>query len=361
MILLAAITAALPARAAGPPPGAPAGTDPPHAADPLRVEIVTVEETPFSMNIVLTGTIEARDSLNAGFRQGGRVTEMLVNAGDRVTPGQPLARTDADQQDQARQVAQAALDSALAARDQAALAADRAVALLDRGVGTRAARDAAAQSLSAAEGAVVQARSALDRAQRALDDTVLRAPTAAVVTARMAEPGQVVAPAQGVVSLAMLAGLEAVFRAPNSALLENAVGTQIALTPLEIPGREMTANVVEVAPLVDPSTGSVEIRARIADAPTDAALLGAAVRGEISVPAGRGMAVPWTALTAMGDSPAVWVVAEDGTVDAAPVVICRFQNETVLIDTGLVPGQRVVGAGSQMLFPGRRVVDAAAP
>ena len=113
--------------------------------------------------------------------------------------------------------------------------------------------------------------------------------------------------------------------------------------------------VSDVDPLVNAATGSVEVTVRIDDAVTDTALLGASVRGKIAVPDGSGMQVPWTALTANAGEPAVWVVGDDGRVAIAPVVIERFQDGIVLIDSGLTPGQRVVGAGSQMLFPGRPV------
>ncbi len=361
-----------PADAATQPAGQPRPTDQPadqpatqpapdDAAGPLRVEVVTVTEAPVVMDFVLTGAIEARDSLDVSFRMGGRVTEVLAAEGDRVSQGQPLARTDSVQQEQARRVAQASLDSAEAVRDQASLAAERAVALLERGVGTSAARDAAAEQLSSAEGAVAQATSALEQARRAVTDTVLRAPQDAVVTERAVDPGQIVGPAQTVMSLAVLSGLEAVFQTPNSPLLDNAVGAHVSLEPLDYPDRRMVGTVSEVAPLVNPETGSVEVRVTIDDAVTDTALLGAAVRGEIRVPAGSGMQVPWTALTANGAGPAVWVVADDDTVSIAPVAIERFEDGVVLLESGLQPGQRVVGAGSQMLFPGRLVVDAAAP
>lgn len=361
-----------PADAATQPAGQPRPTDQPadqpatqpapdDAAGPLRVEVVTVTEAPVVMDFVLTGAIEARDSLDVSFRMGGRVTEVLAAEGDRVSQGQPLARTDSVQQEQARRVAQASLDSAEAVRDQASLAAERAVALLERGVGTSAARDAAAEQLSSAEGAVAQATSALEQARRAVTDTVLRAPQDAVVTERAVDPGQIVGPAQTVMSLAVLSGLEAVFQTPNSPLLDNAVGAHVSLEPLDHPDRRMVGTVSEVAPLVNPETGSVEVRVTIDDAVTDTALLGAAVRGEIRVPAGSGMQVPWTALTANGAGPAVWVVADDDTVSIAPVAIERFEDGVVLLESGLEPGQRVVGAGSQMLFPGRLVVDAAAP
>lgn len=371
-LALAQAATSPPADAATQPAGQPRPTDQPadqpatqpapdDAAGPLRVEVVTVTEAPVVMDFVLTGAIEARDSLDVSFRMGGRVTEVLAAEGDRVSQGQPLARTDSVQQEQARRVAQASLDSAEAVRDQASLAAERAVALLERGVGTSAARDAAAEQLSSAEGAVAQATSALEQARRAVTDTVLRAPQDAVVTERAVDPGQIVGPAQTVMSLAVLSGLEAVFQTPNSPLLDNAVGAHVSLEPLDYPDRRMVGTVSEVAPLVNPETGSVEVRVTIDDAVTDTALLGAAVRGDIRVPAGSGMQVPWTALTANGAGPAVWVVADDDTVSIAPVAIERFEDGVVLLESGLEPGQRVVGAGSQMLFPGRLVVDAAAP
>ena len=366
--LTAAIAAAQPAPAqdasgtdgdgAAPAPAtatATAAAAPQSGGAPLKVQIVTVTQAPVAMDFVLTGAIEARDSLDVGFRLGGRVTEVLVSAGDTVKQGEPLARTDAVQQEQALGVAQASLDSAVAVRDQAALAADRAVALLERGVGTSAARDAAAEQLSSAEGGVAQATSALEQARRAVDDTVLRAPQDVVVTDRVAEPGQIVGPAQTVLSLAVLSGLDAVFQTPNSPLLDDAVGSRVSLVPLDLPDREMTGVVSDVDPLVNAATGSVEVTVRIDDAVTDTALLGASVRGKIAVPDGSGMQVPWTALTANAGEPAVWVVGDDGRVAIAPVVIERFQDGIVLIDSGLTPGQRVVGAGSQMLFPGRPV------
>lgn len=43
-----------------------------------------------------------------------------------------------------------------------------------------------------------------------------------------------------------------------------------------------------------------------------------------------------------------------------PIGIERFSNGTVILNSGVSPGQTVVGAGSQLLYPGRMVRDAAA-
>lgn len=326
-----------------------------HADSILPVRMVEVVKKPLTFDMTLTGTIEARDSVDLSFRQGGKVIEVLVNAGDRVKAGQPLARVDSLQQDQALRVAQASLASAQASLQQATQAADRAQNMLARGVGTRAARDRANEGLSAAQGGAERAQSAVDQAQRAVDDTTLTAPADAVVTRRNLDPGQIVAAAQVVLSLAQMNGLEAVFQTPDSPHLNDAKGADVTLVPIDIEAPAMTGHVTEIAPLVNPNTGSVTVKAEIDGQPTEARLLGAAVRGTVHYPAGEGVSVPWTALSALGDKPAVWVVDDDLIATLVPVRIGRFTTTDLIIKSGVEPGQMVVTDGSQMLYQGRQV------
>lgn len=325
----------------------------------LFVELVIVNETELTFDAALTGTIHATDVVDIGFRQGGRIREVLVSEGDAVARGQALARTDPLQQKQTLRVAEASVSAASALQEQARQADDRARAMLDRGVGTRADLDAAAQDLAAAQRALTQANAARDQARRALDDTVMRAPTDAIVTERNAEPGQIVGAAQAVISLASSTGREAVFQTPDSPLLRDAIGAPVSLIVIDTPSIAMTAQVTEIAPLVDPATGSVIVRARIDRPPTGVELLGAAVRGAVHFPAGKGISVPWTALTATGDQSAVWVVDAEGRVNLTPVQVQRFSNRRVILSGGVAVGQIVVGTGSQLLYPGRKVSDAA--
>lgn len=326
--------------------------------DNLRVEFVTAEEKPLLLDLRLSGTIEAHDSVDLGFRQSGRIAEVLIEEGDHVDRSDPLARLDSVQQEQGLNVAEASLAAARATYAQAKQAADRANAMLERGVGTRAARDQAAQALSEAEGAVERAESGTDQARRALDETVLRAPDDSVVTGRDMSPGQVVGAAQPVVSLASVGGLEAVFNSPDHPVLDSAMGATVRLTTIDVESPEMTATVTEIAPLVDPETGTVTVRARIENGPDGVGLLGAAVRGQLRVQGDSGIVVPWTALTRQGEAAAVWVVDEQGKVSLTSVEISHFSDDGVYLSGGIQAGQIVVGAGSQLLYPGR-VVEAA--
>lgn len=334
--------------------GGPAPAD-----DRLVVELVPVQDMPLTYDAALTGTIHAKDVVDLGFRQGGRITEILVDEGDRVMPGQALARIDPLQQEQAVRVADAGVAGAAASQEQARQARDRAQAMLERGVGTRAALDAANQQLSAAERALAQAESGRDQARRALEETVLRAPAEAIVTARNADPGQIVGAAQAVISLASSVAREAVFQIPDSPALGRSVGASVSLTTIDFGAIAMTATVTEIAPLVDPQTGSVTVRATIDNPPQDIDLLGAAVRGMVHFPAGRSIAVPWTALAEVAGQPAVWIVGDDRRVALAPVTIERFSDGLIVLRDGVRSGQTVVGAGSHLLYPGRTVIDAA--
>ena len=334
---------------------APAG-----AADPLRVEYVKATSSQIGVNVRLTGTLEALDSVDIGFREGGRVVEMLVSAGDEFTQGQLLARIDPLQLQQSLNASEATLESAVATENQARQAAERAQALLDRGVGTRAARDEARRALSEAEAATKQAESAQDQARRSVEDTELVAPFDGVVTARSGEPGQVVGPAQAVLSLAAAGGIEAIFLTPDIAHLGDAMGKPVALETIDVEASPMTGEITEIAPLVDAETGSVRITARVHDAPEDIALLGASVSGEMVLSTGQAVVVPWTALTSADGKPAVWVVTAESTSELREVEVERFDDGVVLLSGGVEDGETVVGSGSQLLFPGRAVANAGA-
>ncbi|WP_022705985.1 efflux RND transporter periplasmic adaptor subunit [Paracoccus zeaxanthinifaciens] len=348
-MLTRTILAALLAAATG--PAAHAQDD-----DAIRVRIVTAETRPLTIDMQLTGTIEAVDSIALGFRQGGRVTEVSVSEGDRVKAGQALARVNLVQQDQALNVAEAGLTAARAGEEQARQASERASAMLSRGVGTRAARDQAEQAFSQAQGAREQAEAQVEQARRALEDTVLTAPEDAVVTSKDMAPGQVVAAAQPVLGLATLNGLEAVFHVADDPLLADMQGQSVRLETLDVSRPDMTGRVIEVAPLVDPETGTVTLRVQIDDMPASTvSLLGASVRGHLDVVRDDGVVVPWAALMRQGEGPAIWTVDDEDRVALTPVRIAHFSDGAIYVSEGLADGQRVVGEGSQLLYPGRRV------
>jgi RND family efflux transporter MFP subunit len=192
-------------------------------------------------------------------------------------------------------------------------------------------------------------------AQDRLRFTELRSEVAGVVTARSAEPGEVVQPGQPIVEIAREDGRDAVFNVPAQ-LLENKAGEQLVRVRLaEVPGISALGRIREVAPQADPVTRTFQVRVGLQD-PPEAMQLGATVVGAIETSSAVIMSIPAMALTQSGLSPAVWIVdPARSTVSLRPIDILRFDPDHVIVSQGLVPGETIVAAGVQALHPGQRV------
>lgn len=325
------------------------------ADSPLLVEVVTAQATADERVYSLTGEVRARDALTVAFPQGGRVAAVLVEAGETVTRDAVLARLDSVQQEQALRAAEAGLSTARANHRQAREDLDRQEALLIRGATTRIARDGAEDALSIAEGALAQAEAALDRAEKAVDDTVLRAPDDAVVTQRIIEAGQVVGAAQPVLDLALASGFDAVFDVPEGLMTMGPPPGAVTLNLIPEPNVVFGGQITEVSPVVDARTGTVEVTVGL-DNPPAKLSYGDPVRGSVTLQGPARVVLPYTAITATADGPAVWQVdPKTMAVSLLPVSIDRYETASVVISEGVSDGTMIVTRGAQLLYPGRTV------
>ena len=329
----------------------------PLAADgmlPVRVTIAEMTET--SLHPSLTGEIAARDTVSAAFPTGGRISELLVDVGDKVAAGAVLARIERVQQEQDLRSAKAQLAAAEAEYAAASDANDRQNALLERGATTRASRDAASDRLAVAAAGRAQTEAGLTQAEDALDDTVLYASTDATVTSRLAEPGQVVGAAQPIVELALGQGYEAVFDVPESQLIQQSgvnAPVDITLTPLDRTSPTVIGHVREISPLVEATTGTVEVKVTLEE-PLAGLTYGDPVRGTTVLSEGANISLPWSAISATVDGPAVWIVdPATNQVSLRQVELQRYASDAILIASGVEPGEMVVTLGTQLLYPGR--------
>lgn len=324
----------------------------------LSVEIVVAKSQSDSRRYSLTGEVRARDTLSAAFPTGGRIAEVLVEAGAKVTKGAALARMQAIQQEQALRAAEAGHSTALADYQQAAEDLARQETLLSRGATTRIGRDSAEDALRIAEGGLTQAQADLDRAQKALADTVLSAPSNATVTARHVEAGQVVGAAQPVMALALGPGMDAVFEVPEVLFSLADPPSDVELHLIGSPTKIFMGHVTLNSPVVDAKTGTVEVTVAI-DNPPDDLTFGEAVRGSVTVEGKDLIVLPFSAMSANATGPAVWQVnPETMAVTLTPITIDRFETGRILISDGIADGALIVGRGAQLLYPGRVVQPA---
>ncbi|MFZ6762248.1 efflux RND transporter periplasmic adaptor subunit [Pseudoroseomonas sp. WGS1072] len=331
----------------------PAEPPPPEPPRPVRASVAVSQ--PGGETVALTGQVEAAEEVGLAFRIGGRMIERGVNVGDQVRAGQVIARLeDSTPRDNLR-AARAATAAARAALVQARNHYDRQNQLLRSGFTTRASYDDAVRRLQATQSQVDASLAQENIAETTLAYTDLVADSNGVVTARGAEPGEVVAAGQRIVTLAREGGRDAVFDVP-ARLMEQAEPDPLVTVSLSgNPAVRTTGRVREVSPQADPVTRTFRVRVGLID-PPEAMRLGSTVNGGIRIGGVSGIEVPASALTRANQGPAVWVVdGQDSTVSLRPVEVVRYDAARAIIAGGLRDGEVVVTAGAQTLRPGQQV------
>jgi RND family efflux transporter MFP subunit len=322
---------------------------------PRPVRTMTVEKSEAGTPVVLNGHIEALDEAALGFRISGRMIERNVRVGDRVEPGQVLARLEALNEMNALRAAKAEFVAAQAKLTQVSNHFERQQTLLAQGWTTRANFDQAERELRTAEAQVDAAEAHLKSAHDQVDFTELTADAEGVVTAVGAEPGEVVQAGQMIVSIARKEGRDAVFDVPAQVLRAAPSNPVIDVQLANDPSVKAVGHVRQVAPQADPVTRTFEVKVGLSH-PPEAMLLGAAVTGTMQMEAVPLIEIPASALTKFDGHPAVWVVdPKTLTVSARNVEILRFDPTTVTVSEGLDEGDVVVAAGVQALHPGQKV------
>src|SRR5260370_10860203 len=167
--------------------------EPPTKVEVRPVRVTSVRHTPSGETISLTGQIQARDQVNLAFRIGGRMQERNAGVGDSVSPGQIVARIEPQDSQNSVRAAEADLASAHAVLTNAQTTESRQRELLSKGIAAQATYDQAEQQLKTAQAQVESAQARLQNAKDNFAYTELKSDVAGSVTAKGAEPGQVVA------------------------------------------------------------------------------------------------------------------------------------------------------------------------
>jgi RND family efflux transporter MFP subunit len=322
---------------------------------PRPVKTVVVEPTKLGEAVRITGDIRSQNEVAVAFRIGGKIKDRPVNVGDRVESGDLLASLDAQTEENALLAAEAALSAARGDVAKTRNAFDRQDELLRQGFTTRPRFEQAEQALNTAVATLEDAEAQAEMARDRVAFTRLYADSSGVVTARGAEPGEVVQAGQMIVSLARSDGRDAVFNVPARLIQAAPQDIVVDITMATDSTVSVTGHVREIAPQADPVTGTFEVKVGLDSSPA-AMSLGSTVTGSFELESERVIAVPASALTKVDMLPAVWVVDPASTrVSLRPVDILRFEPRKVLVSQGLELGDIVVTAGVQALHPGQQV------
>jgi membrane fusion protein (multidrug efflux system) len=355
VVLLASVAACNGGQAAAAPPA------------PVEVGIVTLQPRPVVLTTELPGRTSAYETSEVRPQVSGIIRQRLFTEGQTVEKGQTLYQIDDRLYRAAAAQARANLASARASSEAARLKAERYGQLVhEQVVSEQDYADARAAGEQAAA-AVQQASAALETARINLRFTEVPAPisgrigrslvtTGALVTSGQAEP------------LATIQRLDPMFvdlQESSANLLElrrSLAGGQAAASAdvrlrLE-DGNEYdrTGTLQFAETTVDPSTGSVTLRARFEN--PDALLLpGMYVRG-IVVQAEHGSAIlapqPGVTRDPKGNATAL-LVGPDDKVVSRPLELGAAVGDAWLVEKGLAAGDRLIVEGTDKVRPGQAV------
>jgi RND family efflux transporter MFP subunit len=345
-----------------------------------------------------SGFIVARRIATVSSKVTGRVREVLIEEGRRVEAGQVLATLDPIDADAQRNLAQAQLAASRSqsAQVQAQLQeaeanARRLSSLVQQKLVSRqqyeqavATRDALRAQLVSTQRSAEVAERQLKVADIGLDNTVVRAPFAGVITAKAAQPGEIVSPVSagggftrtGIGTIVDMDSLEIEVDVNEAYIGRVQPGLPVEAVLNAYPDWKIPAEVIAIIPAADRTKATVKVRialklrdARIVpDMGVRVSFLekpGSAKRTGVWVPA-RAVVLPPG--TPAADAPkakagSVFVLA-DGVAREFKVTLGELRDADRLVLTGVKVSDQVI-ADPAKVSDGARVAlapaDAAKP
>lgn len=304
----------------------------------------------YSVERRFSGQIEAPQSADVSFEQGGTLDAVLVDEGDSVSEGDVLARlddrllrADLDRLNASKNALEAQIELAI-------LTNERQVALKKKGFATGQIADQSRLSLAELKAKLAELDASILAAIIRLEKTEIKAPFDGVVNTRSLDPGSIVGATQAVLTL--VNDGQPVFRVGVAPGLVSQldIGNIIDVT---LEGEKHAAELIAILPQIDPVTRTRTVRAQLV-AGVDFAfgITGEAVLKERVVTDGA-----WIPLTAIEDGVrGLWTLKtiKEGDPDIVSIeaieilhadsqrayVRGTFSSDAQYIDTGV---HRVVG------------------
>ncbi|WP_319404455.1 efflux RND transporter periplasmic adaptor subunit [uncultured Anaeromusa sp.] len=299
------------------------------------------------------GEVKGRKESQLSFRVAGKIQERLVDAGARVSLGDPLFRLEPSDltlslERAASGVAGAEADLKLAQRNL-----ERSRELYEQQAISRQAYDTQVAQYEAAEAKARSATAAYGEGGNQLSYSVLTADRAGVVSAVSGEVGQVVSAGQAVLTLVGDGEKEVEFAVPENRVQELFPGKPVQVSFWALPGMVVSGNIREVTPQADPVTRTYKVRVSLVQ-PSEQVYLGMSASVAMEAGAVQALRIPLAAVYQSDGQSGVWVV-QDEKVHFRPIRLGEYGKNDVVVLEGLAAQETIVVAGVQKLSEGQGV------
>ncbi|TFW06667.1 efflux RND transporter periplasmic adaptor subunit [Oxalobacteraceae bacterium OM1] len=319
-------------------------------------DVAVVDARELRVALPAAGTLTPFNQATVKSKVTAEVREFLVPEGLPVKRGQVVVRLDTADLQARLLSAQAAHDEARAKLALAQKTHASNLALLTQKYISQNAFDAAQNSVELAQAAVKSANSQLQIARHALEDATVRAPFDGIISKRLVQPGEKVAPDTPLYALVDLKELVFEAQVPASEIPRVKVGQDVAFKVDGFAARSFKGKVARINPTTE--AGSRAMTVYVAVENRDAALRGG-MYAQGSIVLEKSTVMPVLPLAALRESPGKTVVykVDGGRVVAQPVTVgLRNDDEGVVeVKDGVREGDRIVVAKLDTLKPGSEV------
>jgi RND family efflux transporter MFP subunit len=329
-----------------------------HATEPVEVGIVQPEPVALRDTLELSGSVTARHEAQLSARVDGLVSELLVEAGDRVRAQQILLRQDTELSRRELALAAAQEAQAQAGLDEARRLVEEAQRLRDDNfipATELASREAAVASARAAQrAALAQRRLAEERLAR----HELPAPFDGVVAERMTERGEWINRGDPVLRLVATEAVWLDVAVPQEYRERITRDTPVSIRPDSAREVSLRAEVERVLPVGDAQTRTFLLRL-VPSEPSPALFPGSSASARLSLSgdaSGDAQRLPADALLLHPDGGrSVFVIDDEDRASRRRVQVLEETANEVIVGHALAPDARVVLRGNRLLEDGTPV------
>lgn len=330
-----------------------------------------------------SGYVTARRQATVSSKMAGQITEISIEEGMAVIAGQVLARLDSSNLERSLRLAEAQADSARkslleveAQIAEAGLRQERTRRLVAERVLGQADLDAVDGEVATLEARRNRQREDIGVAERRVDvirqqmeDTVIRAPFDGVITAKNAQPGEMMSPIAGgagftrtgIGTIVDMDSREIEVDVNEAYINRVSPGQPVSAVLDSYPDSEIPARVIAIIPTADRDRATVRVRIGFEELePRILPDMGVRVSFRTTEAAPRqaagGLLVPRAAVFADTGRDLVYLVRA-GRVQRRAVRLGDPREDEVFVLSGLAEGDRVVVAGPAELADGTEVVE----
>ena len=235
---------------------------PAHSSELASFEANPVEIT---RERLFDGVVEAIRSTTVSAQTQGRIIEINFDIDDFVEKDAILIKISDHEQSARAAQASAAISQASAQLRLAEANFNRYETLLANNAISRSEHDNARTALQQARANLQNAQAARDEALKQVDYTVVRAPYSGIVTARLVQLGEAVAPGVPLMTGFSLERLRVRTEVPNRFAQQISEDNSVDVILDTHPAQRVTSTRVTVFPFANPRSNSVTVRVRLPD------------------------------------------------------------------------------------------------